>query len=397
MRGRAFGLRVLIARLRTSTDSVTGYRQLLPVGIGELSLLGAHLPRNRPAETISLGCSAGLHLTVDGTSVPLRAEGLRADVLVGRPIPAVPCTGPSTLTAGSHRLALVADNLTAPESLVLRRTGTPDPLSIGGSRPAGEVNVRTWGRTDRTIQVATGRAAFLVVRENANGGWRATLHGKALPAVTLDGWEQGWLLPAGASGVVHLEFAPQPAVDWGLIVGMLVALLLIVGAVAPLRRGAAQPALVDARITGAWVVGVGLAGLLFLGGLPGIVVAGVVAGLRPMLWGRIGAWWPPAGAAGAVLAAGLLEAIRPVGSAHPLAGSAGLQLLALLALALTLLAGADGGPPRSREAAQERPLQQVPREGGDQGRGDRRQQVQREEVAAEYAPAHPVGNRDQQR
>jgi arabinofuranan 3-O-arabinosyltransferase len=57
--------------------------------------------------------------------------------------------------------------------------------------------------------------------------WRASLDGEDLgPPVQVDGWSTGWVLPAGGTRTVHVEFAPQRTAA----VGLAVSALTVVGA-----------------------------------------------------------------------------------------------------------------------------------------------------------------------
>ena len=58
------------------------------------------------------------------------------------------------------------------------------------------------------MTVGAGEASYLQMYENANDGWKATLNGKKLTPLRLDGWQQAWLIPAGAGGTVKLEYEP---------------------------------------------------------------------------------------------------------------------------------------------------------------------------------------------
>jgi arabinofuranan 3-O-arabinosyltransferase len=78
--------------------------------------------------------------------------------------------------------------------------------------------------------------SYLIVDENFNAGWRAQLHGRDLQAVRLDGWKQGWLLPAGSRGLVTLTYGPDSQYQVALFAGLAALLLIIVFAAAPLRR-----------------------------------------------------------------------------------------------------------------------------------------------------------------
>ena len=55
--------------------------------------------------------------------------------------------------------------------------------------------------------------------ENANDGWRATLGGRELTPLRVDGWMQGYLLPAGDGGRVTMEFTPNRLYQAGLGIG----------------------------------------------------------------------------------------------------------------------------------------------------------------------------------
>ena len=67
------------------------------------------------------------------------------------------------------------------------------------------------GTANRQIQVGPGAQSFLAVAQNYNSGWKATLNGRALTPVRLDGWEQAYVVPAGSGGTVIMTF---PADTW---------------------------------------------------------------------------------------------------------------------------------------------------------------------------------------
>ena len=48
----------------------------------------------------------------------------------------------------------------------------------------------------------------------ANPGWTATLNGHRLTPVTLDGWQQAFVVPAGAGGRVAMTFTPATGYRW---------------------------------------------------------------------------------------------------------------------------------------------------------------------------------------
>jgi arabinofuranan 3-O-arabinosyltransferase len=286
---------------------------------------------------VSVACGFGPALVVNGKSTALQLDRVAAvDVLAGNAVHARICGSDSlSLPAGADRIQLTSLDWVHPVSLRFTRAGgyladQPDPSL--------SAHVQTWSATSRQVRVATSdRPGVLVVRENANAGWRATLHGKELSSVMIDGWQQGYLVPAGSSGVVELRFTPQRSVAIGLIVGAVAALGLLVLAFVPARRriAATRPARLDTRGADVgWTIATTL-----VAGLAGLVGGVAVAGLRGRL--RVPSWAAP----GVLLVAGALEAIAPFGSAHPLADSIGVQVLVLIAILLALLRSGGPGEP----------------------------------------------------
>ena len=162
---------------------------------------------------------------------------------------------------------------------------------------------------------------MLRVAENVNEGWQARLDGQRLETVTLDGWQQGYRVPAGAGGTISLVYAPDTQYRVGLLLGGLLALLLLLAAV----LGSALPAVrardanagpgprPDAEVrgeapaTGRWqrLTGAGAGAALLLLGGP-VAAAGFVAAAAR----RRTAWAWPAGAA-LVLVSAVLSAVSP--------------------------------------------------------------------------------------
>jgi arabinofuranan 3-O-arabinosyltransferase len=95
------------------------------------------------------------------------------------------------------------------------------------------------------------------------------LDGHQLTRTRVDGWQQAWIVPAGAGGVVSLEFTPDATYRTGLLAGAVAVLLLLVAVAWPVRRRrrfAVRPA-------GGFVVPVVLIGLLVaLGGMLPVVL-----------------------------------------------------------------------------------------------------------------------------
>ncbi|WP_433530388.1 alpha-(1-_3)-arabinofuranosyltransferase [Micromonospora sp. CA-263727] len=181
-------------------------------------------------------CGDGPAVELDGFRYQTSVSATLADVLAGRPVPVRICGDDGAvldLPAGGHRLATIPSAGFVVQDAALR----PDDAGSAAPRHR-EVTVLDWASTERTVRVAAGGRALLVVPENANAGWTATLDGELLAATRVDGWQQAWLLPAGAGGEIRLAFAPDRAYQGGLLAGALTALGVLVLAAWPVRRRA---------------------------------------------------------------------------------------------------------------------------------------------------------------
>ncbi|MEH0846296.1 alpha-(1-_3)-arabinofuranosyltransferase [Micromonospora sp. CPCC 205711] len=262
--------------VRESTPRVSDRRGngwTATAGIAEVEVPAlADLLRPLPADArLVAPCGAGPAVELDGFRYDTSVTGTLADAVAGRSMPVTLCgdTGAVVdLPAGGHRL------VTAPSSGFVAQDVTLRPT--GGTRAAPrhrDVQVREWAPTERRVQVAAGESALLVVPENANAGWTARLDGRALPVARVDGWQQAFVLPAGAGGEVVLEFAPDRAYRGGLAAGALTALGVLVLAAWPVRRRPEDGAPIPAE--GApWFVGTLL--VVLLAALGGVLPVAIV-------------------------------------------------------------------------------------------------------------------------
>jgi arabinofuranan 3-O-arabinosyltransferase len=329
--------------LRPSTNTVSFSTRLLPVGIGEVTIDGAPPARPLP-RTVSLGCHSGLVVTVDGHDFPLRITADRAAALADAPVTAEPCApAPLELAAGGHRLALAAGARALPATVTLTSTGTD--LSTPADE-AGTLHVGGWAATDRRVRVDTTAPALLVVHENANDGWRATLDGHRLQTVRVDGWEQGYVIPADSHGVVHLEYAPQRPFEIGLLAGASAAALLVL--LAFVGRGRRdEPALLAGTVPSFALASGIAAAFVLLGGWAGLLTLAAVAASGLLIArSRLAV---PSWVGGVLL---LLAAFSVARGARPLIfanqNASLVQLLCLAALAAGVLA-ACSGPRQGRD------------------------------------------------
>ncbi|CCK30278.1 coagulation factor 5/8 type domain-containing protein [Streptomyces davaonensis JCM 4913] len=199
----------------------------LPVGLTEAyipALDRYRTPKPEGTRSFSLPCGKGPVLAIDGELYETSVTGTVRDLMERRPMDVALC--PETgldLSSGTHRVeAGDAGPLTVSAVTLTRGTVSESPAA------GRELGVEDWLGDRRELTVASGAASYLTTYENFNDGWRAELNGKELTPVRLDGWQQGWRIPAGEGGTVKLSYEPSVTYEAGLI-GSGVALAALVG------------------------------------------------------------------------------------------------------------------------------------------------------------------------
>jgi arabinofuranan 3-O-arabinosyltransferase len=333
----------------------TGQLETLPVRLSQLSVPAlAGLRSVTPAAgRVALGCGQGPALTVDGRVYQTSVSGTLGELSQYLPMQVRLCTAGGTLSLGAGRHTLTA---------ATPGTFAVTDLSLASGVPAGApgavsraVTIRSWQADQRRVSIGRGAASYLEVHENYNPGWAATLNGQQLTAVRLDGWQQGFLVPAGAGGMITLTFRPAATYHLALVASLLaVAILLAVTAwsFTRRRRGAGRDAghggAPPARNAPRWLSVLAVTAVIFVAGGPVALVVPLLAvpmlavpmlAAVPKLAGRVRL---PVLAFGAMVASGLLAAVRPFGTG--LLGPFGwpAQACALVALAAALIAGSVG-------------------------------------------------------
>lgn len=219
-----------------SLDRVTRFPTPMPVGVSEIEVpalrsLEVGTPEWRP---VAQPCGFGPTLTVGNRQIETRVTGTVGDVLRREPLRVTPCSALPAFNTGVSRVRLDANPMFKPESLTLTlRQREPDDTDPGIVN--APVSIDEDNPEHRVITVAPADTAqVLVVHENDNPGWQATLGGTALEKVRIDGWQQGYVIPQGRGGDVDLRFQPGQAYRIVLAVGL--ALVVLLGVFAIPRR-----------------------------------------------------------------------------------------------------------------------------------------------------------------
>ena len=327
-----------------------GFDQLKPPGLAEvvpldeagMPIAPADAATNR-ARTVTLPCGRGPVIGVAGQFVQTSVTTTVGTLLDNEPIAARPCRSePITLPAGDQELlvspgpGLLVDGveLATPRAGELR-TATAFPV------PAG-----AWGNDHREVEVTpSGRERLLAVPESVNPGWTAnTADGVPLAAITVNGWQQGWIVPAGTAGTVTMTFASNASYRWGLIGGLALLPMLLVAAFVPGRRRQTTPPAVrpwcpPIAVRGAAVI----VAATVISGLAGAMVAGAALALGQLFRRneRITRVATLGTAAGGLVLAGAILSQNPWRSVDGYVGhSAGVQLLALLSVVAVAVSAA---------------------------------------------------------
>jgi arabinofuranan 3-O-arabinosyltransferase len=327
---------------KLSVTPDVGFPLPLPVGVQRVSIPGldaAAISVPKPQTAFDLPCGDGPPVTIDGKTVATSISGTLGDLMDLQPMPFVACTndfGGLALAVGSH--AFEAKTAVSPFVITLAVMKSPQaaqPSSVSAPRKA---SIEHWAADARSLKVTAGPATYLAVAQNYNSGWSATLGTQKLKPVRVDGWQQGFMIPAGRAGTVTLTMSSDTLFRGLLLLGGLFLVLLLALALLPSRKiledpgGERSPPSVWLLLAGAALALVLVAGPLALVIVPlafmarrwgngvmaltsfvAFVVAGVFAAWHPatLFTQSAGAFGRPAQIASAIAIAALLCSLVP--------------------------------------------------------------------------------------
>lgn len=220
----------------------------LPVAVSGITLPDVVIPGFSATLPLDLTCGTGPTVRIGEQTLETRLSATLADVMTQDEFSVEICGDPVVeVGAGTSEIRATRSALVRPQRLVLTAPG--EELVSDEVR----VEVVEWSDTRRVLDVAArDSSALLVVNENINKGWVARTDGEELPPQRVDGWRQGFHLPAGEPGRVVLEFEPNRTYQVSLVVGALgllvVALVAFVGGRARRARALGTSSWADAAV-----------------------------------------------------------------------------------------------------------------------------------------------------
>jgi arabinofuranan 3-O-arabinosyltransferase len=232
-------------------------------------------------------CGRGPSLTVDGTTFPTEVADTPQTSAAGQ-LAILICGGHGQtveLGPGTHRVRLEGTSAVTPDLIVMRPSDTVVHPSAASSTRT--IRLVDWQSDQRRLTIGAGPASWLIIRENANAGWGATLNGHQLAPGIVDGWQQAFVVPAGSGGTIEMVYGPDRWFRDGLLLGAIMALALIPLALLPERRRV----VVVRRRAGArraFCAVLGIGAVVVIAGVPGAVVVALLMALALWVGRRMG-------------------------------------------------------------------------------------------------------------
>ncbi|MRK02101.1 DUF3367 domain-containing protein [Aeromicrobium sp. S22] len=216
-RGRFPAVRTdrLVVHLDSEKDATDfgadGFARRLPVGVSELTFNDRPAARpDRSTDPVVLPCGSGPTVVVDGEEHRTSVRTTAAAVAAGKSATARLCDDEGiTLPAGTSRVTVRASDLYGAGQTILTRSGS------------------TWsaGSSDRLVTTT----------QNANPGWAGSVDGESAEAVTVNGWQRGWIVPETGSSTVEETFTADVPYRSALVAGAVGVLALVAITLVPGR------------------------------------------------------------------------------------------------------------------------------------------------------------------
>jgi arabinofuranan 3-O-arabinosyltransferase len=266
--------------------------------------------------------------------------GTVEDLLRGTPLAWRVCSdGDVALPAGEITVDATRSAEFAPTALTVTRRG------MQGEGSSTRVDVaRPDGAHLDTAVPGSSTTTVLVVPQNFSTGWVALdTDGSVLEPIRVNGWQQGWFVPAGTARTVAASFGPDRPYRLALAGGALLLLGCLMGAVWPARREGQE--VLAARVVRGWAWNLGVVvALSVLAGPLGALAGGAALVLCYVL--RSTAAEAASAFAALVVAAVFVAASAAWPESRAAVDDSVVQVLVLIAVALCVSAPVGGAGTR---------------------------------------------------
>ncbi|SNT02974.1 alpha-(1-_3)-arabinofuranosyltransferase [Rhodococcoides kyotonense] len=269
-----------------------------PPGLAGVTVLsggqevGTPLDENRE---ITVGCDVGPIVSIAGQTVRASVTATAAQFRSGAPLRATMCEGafpvpndilnPIPLPEGAQDVVVDPGAAFFVDGMRLRTM--PIPAATAFANTPRQVTTSAWEENHREIELSdTSSDQLLVVPESNNIGWRAsTPDGSELNRVVVNGWQQGWVVPAGTTSVT-LDYPSDTWYRLGIFGGLF---LLIPLAFFAFRRSrpTGDPAPTTWRSPAVGWMGA-FAAAAVIAGVTGVVTTAVIAAATWWIGRRFG-------------------------------------------------------------------------------------------------------------
>jgi arabinofuranan 3-O-arabinosyltransferase len=259
----------------------TSYRTL-PPGVSEVRINGSSLS-DSAFHTVTVPCGRGPKIQVGHGVFDTTLNANARDLLRGASVPLELCGSHVSVLGGHVEVGAGPTSAFRVDSVTLARRGA----RLASATP---VVVHRDRSTPSAVDLpARSTPQVLSLPQNLNRGFQATLDGRVLRPQAVDSWQQGWVVPPGAAGTVHLRFAPQRPFDVLLVLGGVLLLVVVIAALPRRRPERELPALSPAPPSRVDLVVVAAA-MGFLLGWVGLAALGLTWFLHRR-YARLRDWW----------------------------------------------------------------------------------------------------------
>jgi arabinofuranan 3-O-arabinosyltransferase len=158
-------------------------------------------------DSARLPCSRGGGITMDGAALAIQPSGTVGELMKGAQLPLRSCeAAPIMLGAGWHDLVarggLQADEISLGTGQWQAPSGSNSRPSVSSAPPSG-------AGFDVAVRNATD-PYYLVIGQNLDPGWSATIEGRDLGhPILLDGYSAGWRVDRTGSYSIAVRYRPQ--------------------------------------------------------------------------------------------------------------------------------------------------------------------------------------------